>query len=222
MSGSRLERVQELRGRLNRRLTDQRDEVGIAADEQCLRGRRKRDQVVVASVPRPERRLANRVVHDERLAFDHEEIPMRFIGDDARTDLAVRQHAAELIQQSWPDDELEGTTDPRQEDASGRAVRRQERRDEDVGVEDCAHALSAATDRVLRLDREAFGLAFRQIVPSPAASEQVQAEIAAQRVLDDRAVSLPGPGSPDFYRPHNLFVDGERRPNLRHLRIIAS
>lgn len=51
-------------------------------------------------------------------------------------------------------------------------------------------------------------------VPLPEPREEVQPEIAAQRLLDDLAVALPLAGGTDFHPAENVLVEGEGSAHL--------
>jgi hypothetical protein len=61
-----------------------------------------------------------------------------------------------------------------------------------------------------------------ELIPLPQLLEQVEAEIPAQRLLDDLTIALARPGGPHFHPTQELLVDRKRRPHLCHKRIISS
>lgn len=75
---------------------------------------------------------------------------------------------------------------------------------------------------MLSLDGKRNRLLFGKRRPSPEPVEQVESELAPQGVLDDLTVALSGSGRAHLYRPKDVFVDRQGRPNLGHVRIIAS
>jgi hypothetical protein len=75
---------------------------------------------------------------------------------------------------------------------------------------------------VLCLDSELAGLRLRESRGSPQLVENVELEIPTQRFLDHRAVGHTGTSRADLHPPQDIFVDRERRSDLRHIRIIAS
>jgi len=74
----------------------------------------------------------------------------------------------------------------------------------------------------LRLDGELERHALAELITRPQSVEQVEAEIAAQCVLDHFAVPSPGPGRAHLYRPEHILVDREGSAGLRHFGILAS
>ena len=71
----------------------------------------------------------------------------------------------------------------------------EERGDGNVRVEDGAHSAAAGPCLVLGLDGELEGLPLAQIVSLPQTVQQVETELAAQRLFDHLAVALPDPRS---------------------------
>jgi hypothetical protein len=75
---------------------------------------------------------------------------------------------------------------------------------------------------VLRLDGELDRRALAELVTRPQSIEQVEAQIAAERLLDHFAVTSPGPGRANPYRPEHILVDREGGASFRHFGILAS
>ena len=107
------------------------------------------------------------------------------------------------------------------EDVSWRSVRREEGRNENVGIENDSHE-SAASSGVLSLDGERRGLILGKVVTGPQASDEVEAEVAPEGFLNDLAVAPSGARRLDLDGSKYVFVDCQRCPRLRHSRIIAS
>jgi hypothetical protein len=84
------------------------------------------------------------------------------------------------------------------EELSGRLVhhrrpgRRDQGRDQDVRIEDGAHSAPSSTRLVLRLDGECERLLLVEVVALPEPVEQIEAELAPQRLFDHLAVALAG------------------------------
>jgi hypothetical protein len=75
---------------------------------------------------------------------------------------------------------------------------------------------------VLRFDGERERLVLTDVVALPETLEQVEAELATQRVLDHFAVTLASASAANLHRPQYVLVDRQRRPHLRHNNIMAS
>jgi len=75
---------------------------------------------------------------------------------------------------------------------------------------------------VLCLDCELAGLSLGERRRPPQLIEHVELEIPTQRLLDHRAVRHPRTSRTNLDPLQDVLIDGERRPNLRHNRIIAS
>jgi hypothetical protein len=60
---------------------------------------------------------------------------------------------------------------------------------------------------MLSLDSERSRLFLGQIVSLPESLEQIEPELAPERLLDDLAIALAGAGCPNFHRAENTFVN---------------
>jgi hypothetical protein len=69
---------------------------------------------------------------------------------------------------------------------------------------------------VLGSNGERNRLVLSETTPTPNPFQQIQAEIAPQRFLDDLAVTLAHAGSPDLHRSEDLIVDSECSSRLCH------
>jgi hypothetical protein len=125
----------------------------------------------------------------------------------SRPHLRVGERTLELTQQVAGDDELELATEPTRNDLRRRSRRREQSRDKNVDVEDGSHSARTTPSLVLSLDGERGGLILGQIAPSPESVEQVEPELAAERLLDDFAVALACAGRANLDRAEDSFVD---------------
>src|SRR5262245_54712148 len=75
---------------------------------------------------------------------------------------------------------------------------------------------------MLRLYRKRGPVLVGEVVLRPEPIEQIEPQVAPQRVLDDLAVTTTESGCADLDRAQDRLVQRHRRPNLRHLCIIAS
>ncbi len=145
-----------------------------------------------------------------------------FIIRDVRADLRVPEGAPQLSEQVLRDDELEIPIEPASEQACGDPGGCQERRNQDVGVENGSQSLPAARSRsVLSFDGEPHSVILGHTVLIPESLEEIEAEIATKRLLDDLAVPLSLAGGPHSDPTEYVFVECYRRPHLPHLCIIA-
>jgi hypothetical protein len=134
----------------------------------------------------------------------------------------VGEGALELGQEVVGGDELEVPGEPAREDLRRRSGRGEQRSDENVGVESGPHSARPAASLVLSLDGKRRRFVFPQIALLPKALEDVEPELAPERLLDDLAVTPTGSSAADFHRSEDIRVDRERCSHLWHLRIIAS
>ena len=147
---------------------------------------------------------------------------LAFIIRDVRAELWVREGAAQLSEQVLRDDELEIPIEPASEQACGGAGGCQERGNQNVGVENGSQSLPAARPRsVLSFDGEPHSIILVHTVLIPEPLEEVEAEIATKRLLDDLAVPLSLTGRPHSDPAEYVFVERYGRPYLPHLCIIA-
>lgn len=75
---------------------------------------------------------------------------------------------------------------------------------------------------MLRLDPEPEGGVLVQIGRVPDPLQKLESEIASQRLLDHVAVAATGARCLHTNRAEHALVESDRRPRLRHIRIIAS
>jgi hypothetical protein len=140
---------------------------------------------------------------------------------DAAPKLRARECPLRLSEESRTDDKLELRFQPEPDQARRRAAPREKCRNQDVGVEQSPHALGVP-GFVLRLDCEPQCLVLLEVSGRPDPLEQVEAEVAAKRLLDHLAVSTAGSRSLDPDSAKHLLVERHRRSGLRHHCIIAS
>ena len=131
------------------------------------------------------------------------------------------QRSSDLIEKCRADDELELSGEPKLDQASRRAYPRDERGDENVGVENRPHALLAPC-LVLRLDSNAERLVLVEVGAFPNALEQIEPKIPPERFLDHVAVATATASCLHAYSAKNALVERDRGPRPRHIRIIAS
>jgi len=145
-----------------------------------------------------------------------------FITRDVRAELWVCEGATQLGEQALRNNELEVPIQPAAEQGCGDTGRCQERGNQDVGVENGSQSLPAARSRsVLSFDGEPHGVILAHTVLIPESLEEIEAEIATKRLLDDLAVPLSLSGGAHSDPAEYVFVESYRRPHLPHLCIIA-
>jgi hypothetical protein len=193
----------------------------ISGDDHGSRNLSEGKQVVVARVTRATRRRWRIGFLDGGAAEELDELT-GFLSCYSRSQLRVGERSLELGQEALGDDELEVTGEPAREDLRRCPARREQSRYEDVGVEDSAHSAPSTPSFVLRLDCECGSILLGEIVSLPETIEQIKAELAPKRLLDDLAVPLARAGGPDLDRAQHVLVDRERCTNLRHICILAS
>jgi len=137
--------------------------------------------------------------------------------------LWVRESTLELCQKRARHHQLELTLLPGLQQPGRGTSRREQSRDDDVGVENGAQLTAApAPGRVLGLDGELAGFFFGKLVSLPKLLQQVEPQIPAQSLLDYRTVALARPGGSNLHGAEDLFLDRKCCPDLGHMRIIAS
>ena len=172
-------------------------------------------------VTRPRWRWIGRICCDVGgSAKEGNELGRVVLGDEP-ANLRDAQNPLQLVQKLLGHDELEVAVEPALEEAGRGSVAREQSGDEDVCVEDEPQELGAAR-LVLRFDRELQRFSLVEARSLPHAVEQIEAEVAAKGLLDHVAVAPAGPGRLDADCSHYTLVDGDRCPELRHQRIIAS
>ena len=106
--GERLEPIQELSRRENRRAVPKCEQVIVAGDERDLFASREGQQVVILRIRRTHRWRSIRIGnHLSELAQQLDE-PFSISRLDARAQLRMRECALDLDQQRWTHDELKG------------------------------------------------------------------------------------------------------------------
>src|SRR4029453_3342834 len=140
---------------------------------------------------------------------------------DSRTELWKREGPLRLRDKRRTHYEFEVTLQPLTHDPGRRTGRGDESRNQDVDVEYSAHALRASR-LVLCIDGDPQGLLFAQVGRFPYPCEQVEAEVAAQGILDHFAVAPTCPGRLDPDRAQDSLVKRHRGACFRHNRIVAS
>jgi sugar/nucleoside kinase (ribokinase family) len=75
---------------------------------------------------------------------------------------------------------------------------------------------------MLRLDRTAERLVLAEVGGLPCALEQVESEIAPERVFDYFAMTPAAAGCLDPDSAQDAFVQSDRGSHLRHISVIAS
>ncbi len=128
----------------------------------------------------------------------------------SRLQFRVSERTFELGQQVFGGDELEVPSEPTRKDLRRRPARREHSRVENVGVEDSSHSAPTTPSLVLSLDGERSRLFLGQIVPSPDSVEQIESELAPERLLDDFTVALAYAGRAN--RPERLTSRSSGRP----------
>jgi hypothetical protein len=195
----------------------------VSRHDRCLRGRAKRHEVVVAGVGRTREGRVWRISGHARLTAKKLDQLMSLRRRDALAKLRRRQRAIKLGEQRIRCDELEGSVEPHAQDLGWGASRREQRGNENVGVENRPHrSVLAVSSRVLGFDGKLERLALTEIVPSPQPIEEVEAKVSSKGFLDDLAIGLPRARSPHLHGAQHILVDRQRRTRLYHLRIIAS
>jgi len=145
-----------------------------------------------------------------------------FLTRDVGRELWVSEGPTKLSEQLLRDDELEIPVQPASQQACWDTGRCQERGNQDVGVENSSQSLPAARSRsVLSFDGEPHGVILTHTVLVPESLEEIEAEIATKRLLDDLAVPLSLPSGPHSDPAEHVFVESYCRSNLPHLCIIA-
>src|SRR5205807_1359856 len=74
----------------------------------------------------------------------------------------------------------------------------------------------------LSLEGESERVVLGHVVARPQPVEQVEPEVATERLLDDFAVSFARPRRADLHRAQDVLIDRQGRSRLRHIGIIAS
>ncbi len=143
----------------------------VSRNERCALARRQREQVIVAGVIRVGGRRSFVVRDDLPKLLEQSDEPNGVLRRDSTADLWLIQRSLHLIEQCLADDELELTLEPQLNQTRRRLYSRDQSRDEDVGVEDRAHASYAAA-LVLRLHRDAERLVLVEVGGLPDPIEQ--------------------------------------------------
>jgi hypothetical protein len=193
-----LEQLQKLPWRGDRRAAAQRQQVLVARDELRTLAGREREEVVVPGILGSDRRCHGRIRNELRKLAHQEHEALGVGARDSVPHLRVRKRPLELGEQHLRDDQLEFAGEPQLDQARRSARSRKESRDQDVDVEDRAHALRAAC-LVLSLDAKPQPLVLVEVGRLPDALEKIEPEVAAQRLLDHLAVPAPGPCGLDPY-----------------------
>ena len=181
----------------------------------------KREEVVVTGVARSPWRI-RWVGGDERaLAQDCDE-RLRFLVGYAAPQLRIGECSLQLSEQSSRDHDFEVAGEPAGDDLSRRAPAREQRRDENVRIEDGSHSAPAPACLVLSLHREFERLLLAEILALPQPLEEIESEVSTERLFDHLAVTLASTRSTHLDCTHDFFVHCQGRSNSRHNRIIAS
>src|SRR5258708_39338313 len=120
-------------------------------------------------------------------------------------------------------DKLEVACEQSEQQACGCAVSGQQRSDEHVDVEHNPQLASGASPRcLLSLEGEFHRLILAERILRPQPVEELETKVPPERFLNDLAVALALPGSPDLHEPHDFLVQRQRCTYFAHIRIIAS
>jgi hypothetical protein len=193
----------------------------VSRNERCALARSQREQVVVAGVIRVNGRWSFGVRHDLPDLLQQPDEPKRVLGRNSAADLWLVQRSLHLLEQGLANDKLELTLEPQLNQTCRRPHSRNQSRDEDVGVEDRAHALRAAA-LVLRLHRDAESLVLVEVGGLPDTLEQIEPEVPSKRFLDHVAVTAAAAGRLYAHRAENPFVHRDCGSGLGHNCIVAS
>ena len=142
----------------------------ISGDETDVLAHREREQVVVSRVRRTHRRRRVRVRDDVGDLTKQADELGSLSGRDPISHFRVRERALDLTQQRLAHDELERPREPQFEQPRGRAGLREDGGNENVRIEERAHALCA----VLSLDGELQRLVLIEVSRSPESVEQIE------------------------------------------------
>jgi hypothetical protein len=162
--------------------------VCVTRNEGCALARSQREQVIVAGVIRVNGRCSVGVLHDLPKLVEESSEPNGILRRDSTADPWLVQRSLYLVEQCLADDELELTLEPQLNQTRRRTYSRDQSRDEDVGVEDRAHALCAAA-LVLRFHRDAESVVLVEVGGLPDALEQIEPEVPPKGFLDHVAVT---------------------------------
>jgi hypothetical protein len=162
--------------------------VCVTRNEGCALARSQREQVIVAGVIRVNGRCSFGVLHDLPKLVEESSEPNGILRRDSTADPWLVQRSLYLVEQCLADDELELTLEPQLNQTRRRTYSRDQSRDEDVGVEDRAHALCAAA-LVLRFHRDAESVVLVEAGGLPDALEQIEPEVPPKGFLDHVAVT---------------------------------
>jgi hypothetical protein len=131
-----------------------------------------------------------------------------------RAELWVLEGATQLCEQVLRDDELKIPIQPASQQGCGHNGGCQEGGNQDVGVENGSQSFPAARPRsVLSFDGEPHGVILAHTVLIPESLEEIEAEIATKRLLDDLAVPLSLTGGPYSDPSKYVFVESYCRPH---------
>jgi hypothetical protein len=158
--------LEELARRQNGYLVAENEQVGISGNHRHLLARGKSEQVIIAGVCRPNRRRPFGIGNELGQRAKHVDEAIGVCRCDAFADLRITQRPVDLCKQRLADDELELTGKPELEEPCRRACPRDQRRDENVGVEDNAHTLGRTT-LMLSLHGERVGFVFGENGSTP-------------------------------------------------------
>src|SRR5680860_771521 len=162
----------------------------VSRHDRGLRDRAKRDERVIVGVGRTRARWVVRIIGHPRLKAKQLDELLSLHLLDSPAKLRVRHRALELGEQRVGGDELEGAVEPSAQDLGRGAAGCEQRRDDDVGVENRPHrSVLATSSRVLSFDGKLNRLAFAKIVPSPQPIEQVETQVSAKGLLDDVSIA---------------------------------
>src|SRR5436190_7692624 len=179
----------------------------IAGDDDRFLVLGQRKQVAVAGVAGAAGRPGRVWPRDGGVPEERDELG-RVLGRYSRSQLRVGERTFKLGQQALGDDELEVAGEPTREDLRRRPRRGEQSRNENVGVEDSSHSAPTTPSLVLSLDGERGRLFLGQVVLSPKSVEQIEPELAPERLFDDFAVALAGPRAANLDRAEDFLLDG--------------
>lgn len=184
-------------------------------------GGRQGDEVVVSRIFRADGGRLRRIIDAGRSCGEQAHRSGGVLRADVSPKLRIGEGAFELGEEHRRHDHLDTAFLPGRQQAGRSTGAREQARDDDVRVQDCAHASVAAARRVLRLDRDIRRLRFGELGGLPSPFEIVEPELATERFLDDFAVATTGPSRADLHRLENGVVNCEGGPNLCHYCILC-
>ena len=188
--------------------------------ERHLLARCKRKQVVVAGIRRTHWRLSFGIGNDLPQLSEQLDESLGILGGDPGPQLRATEGPLRFGKERGTDDELELSFQPEADETSRRADPREKSRNQDIRVEEDPHALRAGF--VLRLDSEPHRLVLLDVGGRPDPRHEIEAEVAAKRLLDHVAVAAAGSCSLDPNGAKDPLVERDGRSCLGHNGIIAS